>query len=389
MNCTSIRALLPALRDDDLAPDRRTAAEAHLAVCPDCAGERRRTDAAVDALAADPSSAPPRAHVDAVMAAVARDVVRRSERRPRRWIATHAAAAAAGLLLAWGLAPWFGRGGGEGGGAGLGAAEGGGVGTALVATAALGDGAPEPPPASGDGDGAFPARHGAPRAVLAVPVPILFPVASGPLASATPRRAASAPVSVALEPWLARGVAVLERLAAAADRAPSTGVGGAPGAVADARGEEPTPAPSSTPPGVVARFAPAPAPAVAAPSVPTEPSVPRGPVTLRRDGERITLVTRGEFHAVVPALLALLDDPDPAVVDVVEGRLRGIARDLDQRAPATDPALAADDDPWWRSERASVADRAGPPAGASGRERAWASWWRRVAADVDRSAVGF
>jgi hypothetical protein len=104
-------------------------------------------------------------------------------------------------------------------------------------------------------------------------------------------------------------------------------------------------------------------------------------VTIRRDGDRVALSTSGTLDDIVAALLARLDDPDPAVRAAVELRLDDIAAELGvARAEVARPRKSADE-PWWRSDRGQVA--ALTIGGAGDTREPWPAWWARA-----RSAVG-
>ncbi|QDU65961.1 anti-sigma factor family protein [Engelhardtia mirabilis] len=441
MNCDEIRAWLPALRDDDLAARDRSEVEAHLSSCSACATERVRLDERIDLLAVDVSATAPRAHVDAVMAAVAREALGRDRRRPRWWLVTHVAAAAAGILMTWSVGRFgfdFGVGAGNGGdgkqqrshdvadsdagaevSTGASIAMGGDRLTVQGAVASDPLQVYEPPrspahPGGTDGDGTgytpglanLVAHHPTQRRsnaaaesvhtrVVTVPVPLWLAAPGRGVASAPPVASdARADVSEAelrpyLEPLLAEGVALLAQMARAVERATFPPEGVDPTLPDDSEAALARSGQTSAPRPINGLPSGRPSPSLADVELELEPR--RGPVTVRRDGDRIVLGTRGELDEVVPALLALLSDADPAVIEVVEGRLRSIARDLDRPAPSTELLTGDDADPWWRSARAAVADRTlpSPELAAIDRADAWEGWWRSVDRASGRSARSF
>jgi hypothetical protein len=101
-------------------------------------------------------------------------------------------------------------------------------------------------------------------------------------------------------------------------------------------------------------------------------------VTIRRDGDRVALSTSGSLGETVDALLARLDDPDPAVRAAVELRLDDIAAELgvDRQGPA------GKGEPWWRSDRCQVA--ALTIAGGNEALEPWPAWWSRARSVTER-----
>jgi Putative zinc-finger len=100
MNCTQIRAALPALVYDDLPPEQAAALREHLAACPACRAEEaalRQVSAQLNVLSTPPI------HVD--LARLYQEASQLQQRRLRRWrrIAVVFSAAAAALLLILGL----------------------------------------------------------------------------------------------------------------------------------------------------------------------------------------------------------------------------------------------------------------------------------------------
>jgi hypothetical protein len=90
-------------------------------------------------------------------------------------------------------------------------------------------------------------------------------------------------------------------------------------------------------------------------------------VSLSRRGEELSLETRGTLDEVVPALIARIDDEDPEVRELVEGRLREIRA---ARSGTRSKALEAPRIGWKRWFLGeSEASKAPNP-----REE-WSSWW--------------
>lgn len=102
-------------------------------------------------------------------------------------------------------------------------------------------------------------------------------------------------------------------------------------------------------------------------------------VFVERDGDRIRIATDGPTNEVVPALIAMLGDPEQRVRVAVDRRLRAIAEDLGLPTPeelASARGVTAMSDPWWRSQRgqaASAAIAAGDDDADS--EELWRAWW--------------
>jgi anti-sigma factor RsiW len=100
MNCEQARALLPEHVYGDLAAGPRQELAQHLTGCPSCAAAKRDLDALRQGLDAAPA---PKVRVD--LAALYRDIADGERRQRRRWrrLAWTATAAAALLLIAFGL----------------------------------------------------------------------------------------------------------------------------------------------------------------------------------------------------------------------------------------------------------------------------------------------
>lgn len=100
MNCEQARAMLPEYVYGDLAAGPRQELAQHLMGCSACGAAKRDLDALRQGLDAAP---PPKARVD--LAALYRDVAGGERRQRRRWrrLAWTASAAAAVLLIAFGL----------------------------------------------------------------------------------------------------------------------------------------------------------------------------------------------------------------------------------------------------------------------------------------------
>ncbi len=98
-------------------------------------------------------------------------------------------------------------------------------------------------------------------------------------------------------------------------------------------------------------------------------------IRLRHSGPNITLETFGSLSEVVPVLLSRLEDPEGAVVALVERRLTAI-RD----AAASDPEIAArlqplrGDAPTGRRNAFRLFDSGDEPAETTTSER-WSAWW--------------
>jgi len=121
-------------------------------------------------------------------------------------------------------------------------------------------------------------------------------------------------------------------------------------------------------------------------------------LTVRREGDRVTLETRGQLVEVIPALISRLHDPDPAIVDVVRRRLEEIRQDLaadpgfkERRAPAQTAGNAESQSsgpfaamsnlllPAFGSGDAEPPDAANDPEDWSAH---WWAWWNRNAVSV-------
>lgn len=104
------------------------------------------------------------------------------------------------------------------------------------------------------------------------------------------------------------------------------------------------------------------------------------PVRLRREDGFLSLTTRGSTDEIVPALIAMLQDPDPAVVATVEGKLFELRRRLDGPA-AAEPVRGT---PGGVGTQLKSVFRGGPFAIVSEPELSpaerWQAWWS------DRSA---
>jgi anti-sigma factor RsiW len=102
MNCADVRDRIPELLLGDLTPERRTAVEAHLASCAECAEERATVEALLRGRPEVPAGLEARI-LDAVHAEVGgeSDVLKLEPRR-RRGVPAWALSAAALLVLAVG-----------------------------------------------------------------------------------------------------------------------------------------------------------------------------------------------------------------------------------------------------------------------------------------------
>lgn len=143
--------------------------------------------------------------------------------------------------------------------------------------------------------------------------------------------------------------------------------------------------------GALAMAAPGTVPAAAADGSSATDRGRGAPVSLRRAGTRLSLTTRGAPAEVIPALLALVDDSDPAVVRLADSRLRDLADELGRSAPRTAGASSSEPDRWWRSGRGAVADRVGAPEqpAVDSASEQWSDWWLAVASDVERGRPSF
>ncbi len=105
-------------------------------------------------------------------------------------------------------------------------------------------------------------------------------------------------------------------------------------------------------------------------------------LVVRRDEGRISLRTRGTLEEIVPALIARLEDEDPAVQQAVESRLLEIQAQLGG-TDATAVAATAGDGfgpigwrRWWPEESEDVTE-------ASSATERWSAWWLTTRADHD------
>lgn len=105
-------------------------------------------------------------------------------------------------------------------------------------------------------------------------------------------------------------------------------------------------------------------------------------LVVRRDGDQVSLRTRGTLDEVVPALIARLDDQDPAVRQAVEARLLEIQAQLG--GAGTTQATAAENDGfgpigwrrWWSDEAEIAAED-------SNTTERWSAWWLNAHASLD------
>jgi len=405
-----------ALFDGDLEAEPRAEIEAHFAVCPQCSAAWRRYTASADTLRLGAAQPTPQAHVAAVMARVAGayslDTLARpsgagaagpaasfvTQLRPTtRWrtLATHGAALAAGALAMIALAPLFG------------ARESTSISERNPSTAV-----------------AAPSTHDSDRVARASAEQTAAARAAQRRDSHRSVAAALATQQVALARALVERHAAESVAAAEVARARAAEAQRAEAQRAEAQRAEAQRAETEAFAAValvrsferlgvtlaqldaelVAR-ADATLRAEAAPTRANEPAHPAAPtardwraididaaslaatgrraehVTIRREGDRVALSTSGALDDIVAALLARLDDPDPAVRTAVELRLDDIAVELGvARAERARPRKGADE-PWWRSDRGQVAALT---IGGTGEAREpWPDWWSRA-----RSTVG-
>jgi len=110
-------------------------------------------------------------------------------------------------------------------------------------------------------------------------------------------------------------------------------------------------------------------------------------VRIRREGDRLSLWTRGSAAVVIPNLIALLESEDSEVVGLVQGRLESMRSDYEQenrkdrkrrkpsrRSKRTHSGLASllFGDPDDADEQTATAS--GPEA-----YREWSAWWEKSA----------
>ena len=103
------------------------------------------------------------------------------------------------------------------------------------------------------------------------------------------------------------------------------------------------------------------------------------PVRVRREDGRLQLHTRGRSEEIVPALIAMLSDPEPDLVAAVEQKLHDLRRGMggtDEEWEAFSQAL-----PTRRSDRFKSVFRGGPAGSEEGggrprtRTERWQDWW--------------
>jgi len=172
-----------------------------------------------------------------------------------------------------------------------------------------------------------------PRLVLR-PVEVVRTVEVGPDPAELAARARERETHAAIAAGLARTVAILDlvRGALAVEHA-RRGERPRGAYLAAMTGGEPEQAPSDTPPDVERRpRGPSPAIARADPPRRAPEEVRDGaPVRIRREGDDLSLTTRGSLSVVVPALISRLDDDDREVRRLVDQRLSEIREDLARR----------------------------------------------------------
>ncbi len=122
-------------------------------------------------------------------------------------------------------------------------------------------------------------------------------------------------------------------------------------------------------------------PAAEPSSIVAPPSIvsPPAPVVVRREGDLVTLETRGPLVDVVPALLAKLDDSDPRVRSLVIQRLETIESDL-KRDPNVarrlrEPGREAQDAPKTVLGTVTGLFRDQQKPALDTPEKRWAAWW--------------
>lgn len=105
-------------------------------------------------------------------------------------------------------------------------------------------------------------------------------------------------------------------------------------------------------------------------------------LVVRRDEGRVSLRTRGTLEEIVPALIARLEDEDPAIQQAVESRLLEIQSQLGGSEATTVEVTAGDGfgpigwRRWWPEESEDAAEES------SATER-WSAWWLNTRADLD------
>ncbi|MEZ5978790.1 MAG: zf-HC2 domain-containing protein [Planctomycetota bacterium] len=375
--------LLSARLDGELPSDDAARFDAHVAACDACRREYESFAAALAILQDEPIAPAPREHVDAVMAAVLADRGEAARRRtfpPILVLASHVAAAAVGafvLFLVRGhdarLAPP--TNGDDGRGAEMADAEHASdpnaSAPAVTSTSAPSTNVPEVV----ERFVPFPVTVRVARSERAPAAPPIDPLRAADIES---RRALArsnerlARRADALAAALDAGGRALDLLAVNASRAEERRRGAVATRRSRARRSVADLADDSRTPGTARRTPPRIDRLCAATT--------RGPVAVTRDGDRVVVATSGSTEEIVPALLAYLDDADPAVRAAVDRRLRGVARELGTPAPgAADPD---DDAPWWRSQRARAAAEDGDEPAALPDAEAWKAWWVRTRGQV-------
>ena len=102
------------------------------------------------------------------------------------------------------------------------------------------------------------------------------------------------------------------------------------------------------------------------------------PVMVVRDGERVTIRTRGALDEVVPALIDMLGDPDPAVARTAERHLESLRQRLSGESDRVAVASSANDDSpgglrglLASRNRVNDTDERAP-------RTVWQDWWAEV-----------
>jgi hypothetical protein len=113
-----------------------------------------------------------------------------------------------------------------------------------------------------------------------------------------------------------------------------------------------------------------------------DPSPELPAVRIRREGDRLSLDTRGPLIEIVPTLIALLESDDPDVVDLVQRRLETIRDESLDSTGWVEPAPVAE-----RARSTSSASLADLLFGKDGKSaepelepaEQWSVWWEAQA----------
>lgn len=374
MNCSELQDLFSELLEDRLDAATRARARAHLERCERCRADFESFRAATAALRASAAEPTPSAYVAAVLAAVEQESRTAAAPVPwRRW-ATHLAAAAAGALFAF---LWLRH-------------------ASAAPAQPTGGEVAQPAPAepmlqlqlaAGSGrlesDGGT--RELGPDQLVALRAGDVLRAERiealelaldehGRLRLALPAFVAPPPqvVERTVERIVERPVEVIREV-------PVDGPGSQAIARELAHGFATLRDALTRPRGAPRAEAPAlEIPAVAA----AEPAPDLPAVRVRREGERLSLDTRGPLTEVVPTLIALLESDDPEVVELVQRRLETIRDESLDSVGWVEPAAATE-----RARSPSSARLADLLFGKDGarpepepdRAERWSVWWEAQA----------